>query len=277
MREAVTSPLRVIRYSAANAWAELWVLYSPLTWATARLGRVLMQVIFFALIDLLLDSPETVRFLFVGNAMLFACLEPLISVASSTWERRQGTLPLLVAAPARLWPVFVGRSVEWVPTGIITATVALFALSPVFGVTWTPARALSAFASIVVVAVSTYLLALALGALVLAAMGLRNIVSNVTSTVMMLVCGVMVPLPFWPAWVQALAQVFPLTHGLSVARSLAGVPGGGGAGEHLAAAPVAGRLALALGVGLCWLLTAALLRERLAAVGRRTGTIEFAD
>jgi ABC-2 type transport system permease protein len=210
--------------------------------------------------------------LFVGNAMLFACLEPLISVASSTWERRQGTLPLLVAAPARLWPVFVGRSVEWVPTGIITATVALFALSPVFGVTWTPARAASAFASIVMVAVSTYLLALALGALVLAAMGLRNIVSNIASTVMMLVCGVMVPLPFWPGWVQALAQMFPLTHGLSVARSLAGVAGG-----QVADGQVAGSLALALGVGLGWLLVAALLLERLAAGGRRAGTIEFTD
>jgi ABC-2 type transport system permease protein len=272
MRNSVLIPLQTVRFSAVNAWAELWVMYSPVTWATAWLSRVLMQVVFFALIGVLLDSPDAVRFLFIGNAMLFACVEPMISVASTTWERRQGTLPLLVAAPARLWPVFVGRSVQWVPTGIVTATVAMFALSPVFGVSWTPARAAAAFGAIVVVAVTTYCVAITFGALVLAAMDFRNVVLGIVTTIMMMICGVMVPVSFWPGWVQVMAQTLPLTHGLSAVRLLTDAPPG-----VPIAAEVAGHLALAVGAGAGWLLVAALVLERLAASGRRSGTIEFAD
>jgi hypothetical protein len=53
---------------------------------------------------------------------------------------------------------------------------------------------------------------------------------------------------------------------------LADPPAGGvPAGETLL------RLLLAAGIGVAWLLVAALLLERLAAAGRRSGTIEFAD
>jgi ABC-2 type transport system permease protein len=264
--------LRALRYSTANAWADMWVMYSPLSWTFGWLGRVVMQVVFFAMVGLLLDSPDTVRFLFVGNAVMITSLEALITVASTTWERRQGTMPLLVAAPTRLWPVFVGRSVQWLPSGVLTASVALFAVGPAFGVTWTLPRALAAFGCLIVVAVTTYGFALVLAALVLAAMDLRNVVSNLAHVLMMLVCGVMVPVSFWPTWVQYLAQALPLTHALRAIRALADPP----PGAPLAGEVAAGVLA-ALGVGAAWLVVAALLLERLATAGRRSGSIEFAD
>ncbi|MEJ7702864.1 MAG: hypothetical protein WKF47_04025 [Geodermatophilaceae bacterium] len=62
------------------------------------------QVIFFALIGRLLDSPEAAAYLLVGNAVMIAALEAMMVVASTTWERRAGTLPLLIAAPSR-WPL----------------------------------------------------------------------------------------------------------------------------------------------------------------------------
>jgi ABC-2 type transport system permease protein len=266
------TPLRILRYSTVNAWADMWVMYSPLGWATAWLGRVVMQVVFFAMIGVLLDSPDAVRFLFIGNAVMITSLEALIAVASTTWERRQGTLPLLVASPSRLWPVFVGRSVQWLPSGVVTASVALFAVGPAFGVTWTPARALAAFGCLVVVAVSTYCVSLTLAALVLAVMELRNVVSNIAHVVMMLTCGVMVPVSFWPGWVQGLAQALPLTHALAAVRTLADAPPGAAVTGDVAA-----DLVTALGIGAVWLAIAALLLERLAASGRRTGSIEFAD
>jgi ABC-2 type transport system permease protein len=271
MRDLLT-PVRVLRYSAANAWADMWVMYSPLSWVVGWLGRVVMQVVFFALVGILLDSPEALRFLFIGNAVMITAIEALICVASSTWERRQGTLPLLVAAPSRLWPVFVGRSVQWLPSGVATASVALFAVGPAFGITWTPLQALAVFGCLVVVAVTTYFFGLVLAALVLAAMRSRNIVSNVAYMVMMLICGVMVPVTFWPGWVQGIAQAIPLTHGLASIRVLADTsPAGNAAGE-------AGTgVLLALAVGAAWMMVAALLLERLAASGRRTGSIEFAD
>ena len=271
MRERLTGPFRVIRYSTANAWADMWVMYSPLSWTLGWLGRVVVQVVFFAMIGLLLDSPGAVQFLFVGNAVMLTAMEAMMCVPSTTWERHQGTLPLLVASPARLWPVFVGRSVQWLPSGVATASVALLAVGPAFGVSWTPAQAVAVVGCLMVVAVTTYCLGLVLAAVVLAAMHLRNLVSNLAITLMMLLCGVMVPVSFWPGWVQAIAQAVPLTHGLAAVRTLAGAPGGAPVlGE------VAGDLLRAGGIGAAWLLLAALLLERLAAAGRRSGSIEFA-
>lgn len=271
LADRMLAPLRVLRHSAAKAWADMWAMYSPLGWAVGWMSRVLLQVIFFAIIGLLLDDPDRVRYLFIGAAVMVTAVETLISVASITWERRQGTLPLLVAAPARLWPVFVARSVQWVPSGVLTASVALFALGPFFGVTFTPLRALAAFASLLVAAVTGYLFATTLGALVLAAMNLRNVVSNIAQAMMMLTCGVVVPLEFWPGWVQAAAQTIPLTHALAAVRALADPPASGLAGE------VATGLGLAVTAGAGWLVVTALLLERLAAAGRRSGSIEFAD
>lgn len=265
-------PVRVLRYSAVNAWADMWVIFSPLTWILGWVSRVLVQVVFFALIGLLLDSDDAVRYLFIGNAVMITAMEATMSVTTTTWERRQGTMPLLVAAPTRLWPVFVGRSVQWLPTGVITASVALFALGPAFGIEWTPAQAVVVLACLAVVAVATYCFALMLSAIVLTAMDLHNVISNVAQAITMLIAGVMVPVSFWPGWVEAIAQALPLTHGLAAIRAVT---------DARAVGPVAGEVAaglvLTVGVGALWLLAAALLLEYLAAAGRRTGSIEFAE
>jgi len=179
---------------------------------------------------------------------------------------------ILVAAPCRLWPVFVGRSLQGLPSGVATATVALFAVGPAFGVGWTSGRAAAAFGCLIVVAATTYCLGLAVAAVVLAATNLRNLASNLSYTGMMLVCGVMVPVGFWPGWVQALAHAIPLTHGLAAIRTLATPPDG-----TSVAGSVATTCALAVAVGLGWLVTAAVLLECLAALGRRRGSIELAD
>jgi ABC-2 type transport system permease protein len=158
------------------------------------------------------------------------------------------------------------------PSGVVTASVALFGVGPVFGVTWTLTTALAALGALVVVALTTYCFALVLAALVLAAMDLRNVVSGIAATTTMLISGVMVPITFWPGWVQAVAQALPLTHSLAAIRTLADPPPAG-----VDAGGVLLHLLLAVGVGGVWLLLAAVLLERLAEVGRRSGTIEFAD
>src|SRR6266508_2933512 len=172
---------------------------------------------------------------------------------------------ILVAAPCRLWPVFVGRSLQGLPSGVATATVALVAVGPAFGVGWTSGRAAAAFGCLIVVAATTYCLGLAVAAVVLAATNLRNLASNLSYTGMVLV-------GFWPGWVQALAPAIPLTRGLAAIRTLATPPDG-----TSVAGSVATTCALAVAVGLGWLVTAAVLLECLAALGRRRGSIELAD
>lgn len=260
---------RIVRVSTRNAWADFAAAFTPLSWTLGWLGRIVAQVIFYALIGSLLGSEEQVRYLYIGAAVLATAMETLLVVTTSTRERYSGTLPLLVASPAALWPVFLGRSVQWLPSGVATATVALFVIGPAFGVTFTLGNGLAAFGAVVLVAVTTYGYAMALAALVLRHMRLRNWATNLSYIVMMLVCGVTVPLTFWPVWMQVMGYAFPLTHALDAVRHLE--DGSATAGQVL------GDIALALLVSLGWYVIGAFSLERLAASGRRDGSIEFAE
>src|SRR5699024_4701700 len=184
------------------------------------LGRIVMQVAFFALIGLLLDDAGAVIYLFIGQAVMASVVEVFMAVPSTTWERSAGTLALLVSAPGPLWPVFVGRSVQLLPRGIATASVALFAVGPLCGVHWTPASAAAAFGGLVLTAVSMYPVALAVATLVLGGPRWRNVGSNVSHVLVMLISGVTVPTLIWPGWVQVVGQGLPITHGLAVIRDV---------------------------------------------------------
>ena len=275
LRPPVDTPMprgttvRVVLASTRNAWGDLSATFTPLSWTLGWLGRIIAQVVFYALIGSLLGSPDRIRYLFIGSAVLATAMEALLVVSTTTRERYSGTLPLLVASPTRLWPVFLGRSVQWLPSGVATATVALFVVGHAFGVSFTIGDGFAAFGVLLLVAITTYGYGLALAAMVLRFMRLRNWATNLSYTVMMLVCGVMVPLTFWPAWVQWIAQIFPLTHTLEVIRLLE-------SGSYTASA-VLMHLGLSLLVALVWYAIGALLLERLAATGRRDGTIEFAE
>jgi ABC-2 type transport system permease protein len=96
----------------------------------------------------------------------------------------------------------------------------------------------------------------------------RNVAGNLAHLSLMVLCGVQVPVTFWPGWVQAVAGVLPVNHGLAGLRTLlAGGPW-----------PDVGRgLALELLVGLGWLVVAAVTFRRFAEHGRRDGSIEFGD
>jgi ABC-2 type transport system permease protein len=259
---------RILRHSAVSGFADFATMFTWRTWSTAWLGRVIMQVMFFALIGLLLGDADAVRFLLIGNAVMIAATESLMTVASTTWERRAGTLPLLVASPASPLTVFVGRSVQWIPSGVGSSTVAFFVVAAVFGIDLPWPRALLVPPLIVVVAVSAYLFGSFLGALVLRAMDARNMVSNVAIWTMMAICGVNVPVDFWPGAVQRVASVLPVTHGLGAIR------------HHLDGASTAVVLqgvGLELLVGLGWFTLALLSIRRLVNHGRREGTIEYAS
>ncbi|MFJ8162626.1 ABC transporter permease [Streptomyces sp. NPDC096136] len=267
MRSAMfLQQLRIVGYGAANAWADLRAVYTWKTWIFGWLGRMLAQVTFFTLLGKAVGGPSGAEYLVLGNALMTCVIESLSVVASSGWERAAGTLGLLAASPARITSVFVGRSLQWPVSGTGTSLVALFALGPLFGLDWEPGQVLPAVGLVVLTALGSYCFGLFLAALVLNASGLRNVVSNVGYLLMMAVCGVQVPVAYWPAWVGVVAEAVPLTHTLAALRAL--VRGDG-------AAAVAGHAAAGALVGLGWLAAAHLAFGLQLARGRRAGTIEF--
>lgn len=266
--DRLPAPLRIARHAVAAGIADFSTMFTWRTWTTAWLGRMVLQVVFFALIGLLVGDAATVRFLVIGNAVMLAAVESMFVVASTTWERRAGTLPLLVASPTSPLLVFASRSVFWLATGFVSSSVSLFVGAAVFGIALPFPRALLVPPMILVVGTSTYLFASFLGALILRAMEFRNVVGNVVHLAMMAICGVMVPRDVWPSGVRAIAALLPVTHGLAAIRHL--LDGGG-------AVPVLRGLALELTVGVAWYLLAMLSIQRLVDRGRADGTIEYAD
>ncbi|UXY33134.1 ABC transporter permease [Streptomyces sp. HUAS TT20] len=260
--------LRIIGYSAANAYADLRAIYTWKTWTVGWLGRMLAQVTFFSMLGRLVGGSNGTTYLVVGNALMTCVIESLSVVASSSWERAAGTLGLLAASGTRLTWVFVGRSLQWPVSGTGTSLVALFALGPVFGLRWQPGQILPAVALVLLTALTTYFVGLLLAALVLNTSRVRNVVSNVAYLVMMAVCGVQAPVGYWPRWVRWFADTLPLTHLLAALRAL--VDGRG-------LAVVTAHAGIGLGVGLLWLAGAHWAFTALLVRGRRAGTIEFSS
>lgn len=259
---------RVAVASAANAFADFKMMYTPTSWLFGWLTRMLFQVAFYALIGTLLGSPERQRYLLVGAAAMAMVTEVMLVCASTAWERRAGTLPLLVVAPVDYFPVFVGRSVQWIPSSITTSAVSLFAMGPLFGVRWTFATAVPAAGVLVLTCLGTYLFALAVGAVVLNFIELRNVVGAVVSLVTTILSGAVVAVDFWPVPLQLVAGTLPVTHGLRALRTLA-------EGEVSTTVLVDSALVAAFGLG--WALLAGVLLKVLVETGRRRGTLEYSD
>ncbi|GAA3885733.1 hypothetical protein GCM10022243_58190 [Saccharothrix violaceirubra] len=258
--------LRVLRLSAITGFADYASVYTVRSWLAGWLFRVLCQVAFFTLVSRLVGPAVHREYLLVGNAVLIAALESCMVVASTTWERRAGTLPLLVASGARPAVVFCGRSVHWVLSGTLTSSVSLFAVGLVFEPDLIRIRSLAVLPLVLLVSITTYCFGLVLAAVVLRFMELRNVVGNLAYLGLMAICGVQVPVDYWPTVVRVVANVLPLTHGLAAVRL---VLAGGEAGAVLLQA---GTEAL---VGAAWLAVALGVFGRLVDGGRRNGSIEF--
>lgn len=263
---AVAHTARIVRHAALVGWRDEQVIYTWRTWVGGWLLRVIAQVIFFALIGLLLGSRSAVHFILVGNAVMLASMSATVTVATTTWERFAGTLPLLVAAPSSHVTVFVGRSLRNIAEGLVIASAGLLVAAPLFDLTLPWPRVAFVFPLIALVATTTYLFACFLGGIVLWAMDARNVVLNVSYLIMMAICGVNVPVSALPDWAQLVARLLPLTHGLEAVRLVL---------DGAAASAILPKIGIEVAIGIGWLAIAVPVFWWLAEQGRRDGSIEF--
>ena len=263
-----TYTANVVRHAAISGWEDYYDTFRLRTWLGGWYVRVLAQVSFFALIGRLLESDAKTHYLLIGNSMLLAAAVTMWAIQSTAWERWAGTLPLLVASPTSSVVVFTGRSLAVAFDGLVTSLAAFAVAAPLFGVGLPWPRALLLVPILTLIVLSTYGFALFVAGWVVRAPSTRNVASNVAHTTMMTICGVNVPLAFYPDAVQGIAHALPLTHGLEAIRDLLrGAP----------AAEILPNIGLELAVGLSWFALAVLTFDRLAERGRHDGSIEFGD
>jgi ABC-2 type transport system permease protein len=130
---------------------------------------------------------------------------------------------------------------------------------------WPPAHTLPALALVVcLTTVSCTTLGMVLGSI-----GLRSkdffFVANLAYFLMLLFCGVNIPLSVLPGWMSAIGRCLPLTHGIEAARTIAA---GGGLGQ------VSGLVWTELGIAAAYAPAGYVLFRLLETASRRSAVLD---
>jgi ABC-2 type transport system permease protein len=203
-----------LSYRALFNWMH-WTHYVP-----TMLGAPLFQVLFFAYMGRFAEV-ENDEFFVVGNAIQLSAMAGIYGTAMTLGgERWTQTLSSLMATPANRLPLFLGRSVPLIANGIVTSAFAFF----VGWVLLDFEMAASQIPALAVVVVASAFACTTFG-LVIGAIGLRArdvfFLANLVVYLLILFCGVNIPLESLPGWMQTIGRALPLTHGIEAARAIA--------------------------------------------------------
>ncbi|HEY3051733.1 MAG TPA: ABC transporter permease [Gaiellaceae bacterium] len=247
-----------LAYRALFNWIH-WTMYVP-----TMLGGPIFQILFFAYIGRYAGS-QSDKFFLVGNAVAICALGGIFGMAMTIGgERWTQTLSSILVTPANRLALFLGRALPNIANGVIVSTVGFVVGSLLLGVSF-PAGSIPVIALIVVVSSFS---CTAFGTLI-GAFGLRGrdifFFANLMIFVFLLFCGVNVPLDALPGWMQEVAKILPLTHGIEAARRVAA---GSSLGE------VSGLVWTEAGIGFVYATLAYALLRVFEYDGRRRATLE---
>jgi len=262
------STLRVVWYSIVNGANDYWSIFTLKSWVFGWLIRVVSQVTFFALIGKLLQKQAQTDFLLIGNAVMVAGMGATFALHQPTNERGNGTLPLLLASPSRPVVVMLARGLYVVADAIWSALLGLAIVGPAFGLHFPWPRVLLVIPLTVLVGAAAYCFSTFLAGVIIAHRNINNLVVNTTIVLLMALCGVNVPVSFFPTWLEWISRCLPITDGLEAIRGVLA----GDAWSSIAA-HVGGELLSASG----WLALALLTFGRFIRAGQRDGSLEFAS
>ena len=212
--------LRIFWIGGRIAYRALFNWVSPWIYVPTMLGSPIFQILFFAYLGRFSGVRDDAFFV-VGNAVQVSAMAGVygatMAIANERWF---GTLAPLLATPASRPALFLGRAVPYVANGLFVSAFG-FVVGWVF-LDFHPALAtLPALALVVFV---TVLSCTAFG-LLLGSIGLRArdvfFIANLAYFLMLLFCGVNIPLDALPGWMEQVGKLLPLTHGIAAAREVA--------------------------------------------------------
>ena len=260
----MTAAARVFVIGGRISYRALFNWLNPVMYVTTMLGSPLFQVLFFTYLGRFAGAEDD-AFYIVGNAVQVSAMAGIYGMTMGIANERQfGTLSPLLATPANRLAVFSGRAIPFIVNGVIVSAFG-------FAVGWLlldfkPAEgSLPALAVCVVVTTSS---CVALGMLI-GSIGLRArdvfFGANLVYFLMLLVCGVNVPVDQLPPWLEQIGNMLPLTHGIEAAREIA-------AGATLS--DVSDLLATEALIGIAYASVAYVLFKVFEIEGRKRGSLE---
>jgi ABC-2 type transport system permease protein len=250
----------LISYRALFNWLNPWIFFPTLVIAP------IFQVLFFAFLGRAAGL-ESDRFYVIGNALQIAALPGLFAMSFTiSGERYSQTLAPLLATPANRAALFLGRALPVTANAAFVCVVSRVGSALLLHVTFPASTLLPLAVAIAVTSLSCTGFGLLGGAV-----GLRVresiVLINLLDAVLLVFCGVNVPLDKLPEWMSQVAQGLPVTHGLEAARRIAD-------GARLG--DVAGLLLAELAIGAAYAAVGYALLRYLERESRRLGTLETA-
>jgi ABC-2 type transport system permease protein len=259
---------RVVWYALLSGANDYWAIWSARSWLFGLQLRMFSQISFFALIGKLLRSDQQTHFLLIGNAVMVAAMAATFAMNMTTAERANGTLPLLLASPSKPVVVFASRGLYLVLDGVLSALLGLFIAGPVFGIHLPWPRILLVVPLTLLVGLSAYCFSTFLAGLIIRYREITGLLVNATIVTLMALCGVNVPVSFYPHWLQWVTRCLPITNGLEAIRDLI---------NGTAWTTIAAHAGAELLVASTWFTLALLTFGRFLAQGQRDGTLEYAS
>ncbi|MBA2475270.1 MAG: ABC transporter permease [Actinobacteria bacterium] len=217
----MSAAVRVFFVGGLFSYRALFNWISPVMYVTTMLGSPLFQILFFTFLGRQ-NGGEGDAFYVVGNGVQVSAMAGIYGMTMTIANERQfGTLSPLLATPANRLALFLGRALPVIVNGLVVS-----AFGFLVGLTLLDfSLALADVPALVTVVVVTVASCTALGML-LGSIGLRArdvfFVSNLVYFLMLLVCGVNIPVDDLPGWLEAIGRSVPLTHGIEAAREVAG-------------------------------------------------------
>jgi ABC-2 type transport system permease protein len=256
--------LRVFTVGGYLSFRALFNWQSPGYYVTTMLAHPVFQILFFSYLGRFSGTQSDAYFV-VGNGIQVCAMAGVYGMALTVGgERWTNTLGSLLATPANRAALFLGRAVPNVGNGVIVSAFGLLVGRLLLD--FHPAA--SSVPSIALLVVLCTVTCCAFG-MTVGALGLRFrdvfMIANPAYFLMLLLCGVNVPLDRLPGWMSTIGSGLPLTHGIAAARVVAG---GGSLGS------VSTLIWKEVAVGAAWTVAAYVLLRFFEAEGRRRATLE---
>jgi ABC-2 type transport system permease protein len=257
--------LRVFVLGGFYSYRALFNWQSPRFYLPTMLAGPAFQVLFFAY----LGRYSGVRddgFYVVGNAVQVSAMSGVFGVAITVGgERWTQTLAPLLATPANRMALFLGRALPHMLNGFIVSAFG-FTVGRLLLDFHPAVSTIPRLAAVVLLSTAT---CTAFG-LVVGALGLRwrdvFTIANPAYFLMLLFCGVNIPLSALPKWMQVVGSGMPLTHGIAAARRVA---------DGASLSSVGGLIGTEALIGICYFAAGYVLLRLFEAEGRRRATLEL--
>jgi len=249
----------LLSYRALFSWLD------PRIYITTLVVAPVLQIIFFSYVGRSIGISD-ISFFVAGNALqicAMSCVYGVIMTVAN--ERLEGTLLVILGAPASRTAIFFGRSLPNIANGILTVLMGFLVGELFFGVHMLRVNMLGFLLTILVTVFSTAGVGMVVGSIGLYLSRELQLLANFAFYVLLAFCGVNFPAAYLPFLLQKLSYSLPLTRGIIAARELI-------AGASLE--QITPLLIEELTVGLFYLCLGFVFFRFFEFMGKRRGTLE---